>query len=237
MILIGKIKNKMESKIDYEYYTAIKHVELWKNQRDLNQNLVDTIVNDQFDYYKKYKYFTFPGVLVIVRQHSKDYLIDGQHRFNALRILYNKYRQDIKVAVQLYQCDDSSHIDEIYSMVNHINTNNCMVVEGRIAPEGEKLRQIKIKLKQQYGNKIWDDIKVTKPYVNTKLLDEKLKESKYLNKYTVDQIIAKIKEQNDHYAVTLKDINKEEYEKMVALGGFMLQCQTPKAKWVLHLFD
>ncbi len=227
----------MESKINYELYTAINHVELWKNQRDLNQNLVDTIVKDQLNYYKKYKTFTFPGVLVIVRQHSKDYLIDGQHRFNALRILFDKYQYDIKVAVQLYINDDASQIDEIYSMVNHINTHNCMVEGGRMAPEGTKLRQIKIKLKQMYGTKIWDDIKVTKPYVNTKLLDEKLKESGYLSQYSVDQIIAKIKEQNDHFAVTLKDTNKEEYDKMVKLGGFMLQCQTPKAKWVLHLFN
>src|SRR4029079_582682 len=226
----------MESKIDYEFFTAIKHIDLWKNQRDLNQNLVDTIVKDQLNYYKKYNYFTFPGVLVIVRQHNKDYLIDGQHRFNALRLLYSKYKHDIKVAVQLYQCEDTFHIDEIYGIINHINTNNCMVVEGRIAPEGEKLRQIKIKLKQLYGSKIWDDIKVTKPYVNTKLLDEKLRESKYLDKYTVEQIIAKIKEQNDHYAITLKDENKEEYEKMINLGCFTLQCKTPKAKWVLHLF-
>lgn len=226
----------MESKIDCELYTNIKHIELWKNQRDLNQNLVDNMVDYQLNFYKKYKYFTFPSVLVVVRQYNKDYLIDGQHRFNALRILYNKYKYNIKVAVQLYFCDDSQQIDELYAMLNHINSHNCMVEDGKITSNGKKLRQLKIELKKCYGHKIWDDTKQVKPYINTKFLDEKIKESGYLDKYSIDEIMAKIKEHNNHYSITLRDSNKLEYDKMMEWGGFVLQCYFPKAKWVLNLF-
>ncbi|HSW76507.1 MAG TPA: hypothetical protein VLG50_05655 [Candidatus Saccharimonadales bacterium] len=226
----------MEPKLDYEKYSTIKHVVLWKNQRDLNQNLVDTIVKDQLDYGKKYGLFTFPGILVVVRWDNKDYLIDGQHRFNALHTLYTKHKYDIKVAIQLYQCKEEEQIDSLYSMLNHINSNNCMVKDGQIDPDGAKLREIKTLLKQSYKSKIWDDQKVTKPYVNTKLLDQELKTSLFFQTKTTIDIVNKIKEQNDHYALVLKDQNLQEYKKMMELGGFVLQCKEPKAKWVRCLF-
>lgn len=217
-------------------YTNLTHIELWINQRDLNKNLVDNIVKGQLEYYKKYKEFTFPGVLVVVHFNNKEYLIDGQHRFEALKILYTKHKHDILIAVQTYECNDKKQIDELYGMLNHINTNNCMVVNGKIDPDGEKLKQIKTILKEKYGYVIWDDIKVTKPYINTKLLDEEFRSSKFFHEKTVDEIISSIKEQNDNYALSLRDTNKVEYNKMMGLGGFVLQCRTPKAKWIQKLF-
>lgn len=229
-------ESNMEVQFNYEQYTNISHIELWQNQRDPNQNLIDKIVKDQIEYHKKYKEFTFPGALVVVHFNNKEYLIDGQHRFKALEILYTKHKYDIAVAIQIYICNDKKQIDELYGMLNQINTNNCMVIDGKIDPDGEKLKQIKTILKEKYGYVIWDDIKVTKPYVNTKLLDAELKNSKFFNNKTANEIIIAIEEQNINYAMVLKTTNKTEYNKMVTLGGFVLQCRTPKAKWVQTLF-
>ena len=170
---------------------------------------------------------------------NKKYLIDGQHRFEALKILYTRYKHNISVAIQIYECDDKKQIDELYGMLNHINTNNCMIINGKIDPDGEKLKQIKVILKEKYGYVIWDDIKVTKPYVNTKLLDTELKNNPYFHIKTVHEIIASIEEQNNNYAMVLKNTNKVEYNKMMNLGGFVLQCRSTKdtkAKWVQPLF-
>ncbi len=231
-----EVETKMEQNIDYYNYSSLTHIELWINQRDLNKNLVDNIVKKQLEYYLKYKEFTFPGALVVVHFNNKEYLIDGQHRFESLKILHTKHKHDIMVAVQIYVCDDKKQIDELYCMLNQVNTNNCMVVNGKIDPDGEKLKQIKIILKEKYGTRIWDDIKVTKPYVNTKLLDTELKNSKFFQTKTAKEIIAAIEEQNNNYSMALKDSNKTEYNKMMDLGGFVLQCRTPKAKWVQTLF-
>lgn len=149
------MEQNMEKEIYEEKYTNLLDLKLWINQRDLNKNLVENIVNDQIKYANKYKEFTFPGALVIVFFNNKRYLIDGQHRFNALKILYEQYKVDISIAIQIYVCDNKTQIDELYGMLNHINTNNCMVVDGKIDPDGEKLKQIKIKLKEKYGYKIW----------------------------------------------------------------------------------
>jgi hypothetical protein len=140
---------EIESKQDiyYERYSNLTHLELWINQRDLSKNLVDNIIKGQLEYYEKYKEFTFPGALVVIRFGNKEYLIDGQHRFEALKILYANYKYDIMIAVQIYECDDKRRIDELYGMLNYINTNNCMIKEGKIDPDGEKLKEIKIKLK------------------------------------------------------------------------------------------
>jgi hypothetical protein len=222
--------------LGFQKYSDISHIELWQNQRDANQNLIDKIVNGQLEYYKKYGEFTFPGSLVIVRFKGEAYLIDGQHRFKALEILYNKYNCDIEITIQIYVCDSKKQIDELYCMLNQINTNNCMVMDGKIDPEGEKLKQIKTMLKEKYGYKIWDDVKTVKPYVNTKLLDSEFKNSKFFTSKTVNEIIASIEEQNTNYALVPKSFNKVEYNKMMELGGFVLQCRTPKAIWVQTLF-
>lgn len=194
------------------------------------------IVEGQLEYYRKYKEFTFPGTLVVVDFNNSSYLIDGQHRFEALKMLYDKYNYDITVAVQIYICNDKDRIDELYCMLNNINTNNCMVKDGKIDSDGEKLRQIKIKLKEKYGHEIWDDVKVLKPYVNTKLLDEELKNSKFFHIKTAEEFIATIEEQNTNYAMVLKNTNKSDYDRYTQKGGFVLQHRTPKARWVQTLF-
>lgn len=72
--------------------------------------------------------------------------------------------------------------------------------------------------------------------MNTKVLDTELKNSKFFNNKSVDEIILAIEEQNTNYALVLKNTNKSEYNKMIELGGFVLQCRNHKAKWVQTLF-
>lgn len=140
------METEMEKYINYENYSDITDILLWSNQRDLNRNLVDKIVAGQLEYYNKYKSFTFPGTLVVVDFNEKYYLIDGQHRFQALKILHDQYHFDIEIAVQTYQCNDGKRVDELYCMLNNINSVNCMVKDGKIDPDGEKLKQIRTRL-------------------------------------------------------------------------------------------
>jgi translation initiation factor 1 (eIF-1/SUI1) len=230
------METEMKQEIGHVYYTGLDQIELWKNQRDLNRNLVDNIVKSQLEYYKKYKEFTFPGVLVIVNFDDKYYLIDGQHRFESLKILYDKHAHNVRIAIQIYTCNDEKQIDELYAMLNHINSNNCMVTDGKIDLDGVKLKQIKTILKEKYGYKIWDDIKTPCPYVNTKALDMEFKNCKYFHIKTVDEIISAIEEQNNNYSLVLKNTNKVKYNTMINDGGFSLQYRDPKARWVRTLF-
>lgn len=219
-----------------EKYSELSDIELWVNQRDLNQNLVDSIVHNQIEYAKKYGEYTFPGTLVIVYFGGKKYIIDGQHRFKALTILYQRYKVDIDIATQFYECLYKHQVDELYSMLNHINTDNCMVLEGKINPIGDKLRQIKIWLKETYGYVIWSDIKTVAPNVNTKFLDEELTRSEWFSAKSVSEITQRIYERNDNYLSVLKTKDRTKYDIALKNGGFCLQYQEAKARWVGKLF-
>lgn len=230
------MEKETEGYVRYENYSDIADIVLWSKQRDLDRNLVNKIVAGQLEYYNKYGIFTFPGTLVVIDFNEKYYLIDGQHRFQALKILYEQYHYDIEIAVQTYECNDGKRVDELYCMLNNINGNNCMVKDGKIDPDGEKLKQIRIRLRERYGYEIWDDNKSIRPYVNVKLMDEELKNSKFFQIKTIDEIIAAIEEQNDNYAVVLRNTNRTDYNKAVQKGGFVLQYKEAKARWIRTLF-
>jgi len=229
----------MEQVIYYESYTNLSHIELWENQRDPNMNLVDSIVKSQLEYYKKYKEFTFPGVLVAVNFDNNYYLIDGQHRFESLKNLYNNHAHDVKVAIQTYKCNNKNQINELYGMLNNINPNNCMVTDGKLDPDGLKLKQIKTLLKEKYGYKIWVDKDTNRPYVSTIKLDSELRNAAFFNNKTSNQIITAIEEKNKVCLLALENISKTDYHKVIDMGGFALPYDKkngPSAKWIRTLF-
>jgi hypothetical protein len=217
-----------------EVYTNIE-CELWISQRDIDESHVENIVNYQSKLYEERKYFIFPSALVIVNFKDTCYLIDGQHRLKAIKILYEKYKRDIEIPVIYYNCDNKKDVDRLYTMINNINTNNCMVENGNINTNGLMLKQIHQQLKQLYNCKIWDDKKVAKPYVNLNILDEELKDSKLLETKTVAEIIKAIQSKNNSYKKTLDKDLLSQIEQNCA--GFCLQYTQPKVRWIRTLFD
>ena len=206
-------------------------VELWENQRDLDQHLVDDIVTNQLRYYYDYKEFIFPSTLVIVKFKNGNYLIDGQHRFAALQILIQTYT--IMVPVLRYDCDTKKQVDTLYSMINHINANNCMTENGQLVEEGHKLKQLHVQLKNSYGSKIFHTKNMKKPYINLKCLDDELKLQKWFDKKSVQEIMNEIKIHNDDY---FKVVDKIDVKEIKDNGGFCLQYRDPKARWIRTLF-
>ena len=72
--------------------------------------------------------------------------------------------------------------------------------------------------------------------VNTKSLDKEVKNSIFFKEKSVDEIIARIEEHNNNYAIKLQIDSKKDYTKAIELGGFVLQYREPKARWVKTLF-
>jgi hypothetical protein len=127
-----------------------------------------------------------------------------------------------------YDCQNEIQITLLYEKINNINHHNVMLKDGKLNNQnGLKLKEIHEQLKKQYGPKIWDDKRLTKPYVNKNLLDGELNKSKFINTKSVDDIMTEIKLRNETY----KKIIEKEY------GGFCLQYDKPKARWVQDLFS
>ena len=214
-------------------YTDIRDVELWESQRDPNMNLVNTIVEQQLAFQHEHGYFCFPLPLVMIKFNNHLYLVDGQHRREAMKMIYLNHHYNVNTHVIYYTCAIKKQVDQLYGMINNINTNNSMVTNGHIDNDGPKLRQIRVLLKQLYNTKIWDDKKITKPYVNTTLLDEELKKSDWFRDKTAQHIVDTIQLKNANY---LKTVSEQDKKEIVKNGGFCLQYQYAKARWVRTLF-
>jgi hypothetical protein len=227
----------MNPRTQFEMYTGLKTIELWESQRDPNINLINSIVDSQLLYFKEHNYFIFPSAIIIAEFSKNYYIIDGQHRLGAMKFLYETYKHDIGIAVVFYECKTKKDVDELYAMINNVNTNNCMTIEGVMTNNGKKIKTIHKLLKENYGVKIWDDKRLTKPYVNLNCLDKELETCGYLLIYSADEIFDQIKIKNDNYKKTLSKQTLKEIEKYgPSFCSFFLQYKEPKARWVRSLF-
>jgi len=59
-------------------------------QREINNEIVDEIVKYQIDHFNNTKSYKFMGELSLILQDKKLFIIDGQHRYNAILKIYTK---------------------------------------------------------------------------------------------------------------------------------------------------
>ena len=78
-------------------------------QRIINNNKIKEIVDYQICYKQKHNCFNFLGTLIFCRLQDKTnqstiyYLIDGQHRYEAMKILVQNYYHEFQVYIQKFR--------------------------------------------------------------------------------------------------------------------------------------
>ncbi len=85
-------------------------------QRILNEDKVNNIVDYQIDKLL-YDDFNFIGVINIHILKNEHYLVDGQHRFFALKNLYNK-GHNIPVFIEMIVVNDYNELKHNYNIIN-----------------------------------------------------------------------------------------------------------------------
>ena len=90
-------------------------------QRFRSQCKVESIVQHEENYYKKHKCFDFNGTIHIGynKADTKYYIIDGQHRFEAANILFNKTRIDVQLLIELHIVTNPVEMKSIWDTLNH----------------------------------------------------------------------------------------------------------------------
>lgn len=90
-------------------------------QRFKSQCKIKSIEQYEDNYYKKHKKFDFPGCVHIVYNLSDTnyYIIDGQHRFDAAKNLFNKTHINIELCVELCIITKPSEMELIWDTLNH----------------------------------------------------------------------------------------------------------------------
>ena len=89
-------------------------------QRIIEKRKVKEIVTYQLEYLRTHKRHNFLGVINIhYLEPTKEYfLVDGQHRFQAIKELYNKYSHDLEIVVETVKVKTRSELVENYNLIN-----------------------------------------------------------------------------------------------------------------------
>ena len=142
------------------------------------------------------------GVFIIARCNEEDYLIDGQHRQQALVESWGKdCNLDIPILVLIYQVDDEADMIELFKKVN-----NTKPLDPKETPNSTMMTTVK-RLGEDYKDAIrFDKNKTVYPYVLAKTLQERLR-SINLDDVTSDMLYTAIRKINKKYSnIRIKSI-------------------------------
>jgi 5-methylcytosine-specific restriction endonuclease McrA len=106
---IGKINNK--DLIDFD-------IVIPNEQRIMDSSKVDEIVEYQQEYNKKYNAFNFTGVINIHILDNIFYLVDGQHRYNAIKKLTYMGYELIDVCIEIVVVNSMDELKQNYDIIN-----------------------------------------------------------------------------------------------------------------------
>lgn len=107
--IIGNINNKDLMNFD---------ITIPNEQRIMDVSKVDEIIEYQQIYNKKYNSFNFMGVINIHLCNNIYYLVDGQHRYNALKKLTFMGYELIDVCIELVKVNSIDELRRNYTLIN-----------------------------------------------------------------------------------------------------------------------
>ena len=201
----GLIKDKGYNKKGYVLdIKDLKHMNLYpyRHQRECN----NTHVNSLKEGIKKTGYLYHPIIVCHIPSRKEYSIIDGQHRFNALKeITKEDVEYNIKVQIDVIDIneDDDSMVMDVYR-----NVNTCEPINMKqIVLEQDYVKFIQ-KLKNVFGKKvIVENKRKMKHYIIETDLKNEFMKRELLVKYSFDVLLTRIIE-----------INNELKEKMILLN-------------------
>jgi hypothetical protein len=204
----------------------IKHMNLlpYRHQRASNSEHINVLKEGIL----KTGYLYHPIILCHIPKRGEITIIDGQHRFKALKDIVGK-RDDIKVQLEVIKIDD----DDSIVMDVYRNVNTCEPIDmKRIVLEQDYVNFIQ-KLKKIYNKKVIGEYKnKRKHYIVESDIKKEFMERNLLVKYPVNVLLSRIddinktlKEQN----ILLNRLTQKELE-LCEKSGFWLGTDFPK--WI-----
>ena len=194
---------------DREYYSAfnftelqnIKCVELPKFQRLSNEDRIREIYESIVDDIRKGRKPFLPGVIILATLDDKNYLIDGNHRYQAYERVYKTEGKDLVIGVNIVAVSSMNEADQLFRRVN-----NCTPVT--MMPEGVTLEipnDIIKKINTNYPTYVRDQKIVHRPNIRqSDLLDTIGIELKEFT-FTPDTFIEAMEELNKRYSSKSND--------------------------------
>jgi hypothetical protein len=169
-------------------------------QRNLNQDTVNKIIEFQKSYYNKNNHYCLNQTISIAinLENGEEYILDGQHRITAYKILRNEFpEREMQISVDYFFCLNYANIEKTYKYINTHSPNNITslgIDEYKILNELEKL------FMNDYKNYMKTSIRPHKPYLNIQIIKDTILNKKIL-KYVKNgrDLYEKIMELNKFY--------------------------------------
>lgn len=121
----------------------------WPSQRPVNIARINHLYKEQLAFHQRHGFYLFPGTLVCIEYYNRFYIIDGQHRYETIKNLYNNRLikdtiKNVPVTVEMYDSlNDRELANSIYRMVNDIYvTNGTIDDEGRVIDMSDDLTYV-----------------------------------------------------------------------------------------------
>jgi hypothetical protein len=93
------------------------HINIPEIQREIDIDRVDNIVTYQLEHYKKSNEFCFLGELTFANIDDNLFIIDGMHRYEAIKKLYLR-KPDYKICVNIIKTNSQLTIENIFCLLN-----------------------------------------------------------------------------------------------------------------------
>ena len=227
-ILIKSIENLDNIIIKYKLSDLIlEPINIPGIQRLKNDSKIDEIISHQLDFFKKHLKWNLMGVINIhyVESDNQFYLIDGQHRFEACKLLYSKHGHNIDINIELVKVASFDELRQNYKMLNQ-NTVLPDISENidKSIPE-EATSYFVDTYKTMFTNKS----RANRPHVNFNFLQEALGIiTEKLELSTSNELITIITDHNNNLSKRERDtfpdskkISDTMWNKCVGTGLFI----------------
>jgi hypothetical protein len=214
---------------------------LYPLQRPINPKRVEQILMEQ----ASHDQFLFVGAFVVAHWRGEFYLMDGQHRAQALRDLYQIEPARIKtldINICVYVCGgDETVANRIYAQCNSSYTAN-----GNINPktglvyttETDQAKEVAIRIQAKFPKQVGKSSErraVSKPYFDPNDLMSELNKRGIMKLHSVERVVAAILKENENYGGSLLLTDKINHTKCSHLSGFFLPYKRAGCKWVSQL--
>lgn len=157
----------------------------WNHNREIYEQHVEKFLDllklDKFIF--ELREFNF----VYKPKEKKYYIIDGQHRIEAIKRFLKESNTSVKINVCLYISNNNKEIKKLFMILNHYEPQNASVLSGDVNIRNCVESIIKY-LKEKHKEAVFKDNNKTvrRPCVNVKKLDEDLTD--IIIKYPINNI-------------------------------------------------
>ena len=109
------IQEKWSSLFSGMYQEKIRTPEC---QRILNIDNLNSIIQHQETMFLKYKTYKFIGAITFCLFCDHYYLVDGQHRYHAMKQLFDKYSHDYSCWIEVIRVESLDDLKSVYEVIN-----------------------------------------------------------------------------------------------------------------------